>query len=416
MRSAPILGLNIRVVVSLAVILGLFILVTQVSISELTRVTVFKHLSAAGDTPGIEAVTADMERAFINLRELVLFYLITGAAVALVLGALVIRRQVSSPLIRINRALARVADGRLDTSIPIEGARELADLGVAFNRMTATLSLQKQSLEEKILEVETSARELEAAQDRLIRAAKLASVGTLAAGVAHEIGNPLAGVLGLLDALDAGEAEAPETREKYLALMRKEIERIDRIIRDLLAFARPPRPSEEAPPASSLPEVAAHLRALLRAQPLFDRVEIVERFPGDVPALAIPEGDLTQLLLNLFLNAAQAMAGEGRIELDVLPRESARPHAGTAPGRAMTIRVSDTGPGVAASAVDKIFDPFFSGRKAGAGLGLAICQSICDRAGGDISLDPTAERGTRFVITLPVLAPNHGSFKEQVTP
>jgi two-component system NtrC family sensor kinase len=409
MRSAPILGLNIRVVISLAVILGLFILVTQVSISELTRATVFKHLAAAKDTADIEAISADMERAFVNLRHLVLFYLVIGASVALALGALVIRRQVSNPIIRINRALERVAAGRLDTSIPIEGARELADLGVAFNRMTATLSHQKQSLEEKLREIEASSRELETAQDRLIRAAKLASVGTLAAGVAHEIGNPLAGVLGLLEAF---ETDAPEAPKRYLALMRREIERIDRIIRDLLAFARAPRPSDDEPSASALPVVLAHLGALLRAQPLFDRVEIAEHLSEDLPPLAVPSGDLTQLLLNLFLNAAQAMEGEGRIQLDTVPVERWRPRAGAAPVRALRIRVSDIGPGVDASAVDKIFDPFFSGRKAGTGLGLAICQSICDRAGGDISLDPSSERGTRFIITLPVVVPNNGSFKE----
>ncbi len=399
MKRSPILGLNIRLVISLAVILGLFIVLTQVSVSELTRIAVFKQMATTGDgLPG-----ADIERDFGGLRRLILFYLVVGAVAALVLAALVVRRQVIRPIRRVNSALENVASGRLDTKIPIEGARELADMGIAFNQMTATLREQQAALRRQLRDLESSSRELAGAQDRLIRTAKLASVGTLAAGVAHEIGNPLAGVLGLLETIEIEGSESPEIKKKYLNLMRREIERIDRTIRDLLAFARAPQPSEI--PTAHPRTVMAHLRALLKAQPLFDRVDIIEKMPNI--ALKIPAGDLTQLLLNLFLNAAQAMAGEGRITLEGSVVKCALSEMGEAKDT-FKICVSDTGPGIDAQDEGKIFDPFFSNRRAGSGtgtgLGLAICQSICDRAGGDITLDRDFEEGTRFIILLPTAA------------
>ena len=136
MSRSTILGLNVRVVISMAVILGLFILLTEVSISELTRVTLFKHTTGAAAEAPRAISKEEIAQDFSRLRRMVLFYLVVGAGIALVLSALAIRRLVIRPVLRVNEALERVTAGRLDTTVPLEGARELAELGTAFNQMT----------------------------------------------------------------------------------------------------------------------------------------------------------------------------------------------------------------------------------------------------------------------------------------
>jgi signal transduction histidine kinase len=297
----------------------------------------------------------------------------------------------------------RVAQGSLDTEVPLGGARELIDLGRSFNRMTATLREQQDELKVRLVQLERSSQELKAVQDKLIRAAKLASVGTLAAGVAHEIGNPLAGLLGLIDALE-GEQDQEQVRH-YKELMRRDIERIDRTIADLLHFARLPRSGDTEPASADLISVLKHVRSLLGAQKLFDRVEFETTLSQKPWRVAIVQDDLTQLLVNLLLNAAQAMKGQGVIQVGAEKVCNWRPQLGVVMRDAVQITVTDNGPGVPQENQKQIFDPFFTtstrGAGQGTGLGLAICQSIVERAGGEILLDPDYSEGARFVLVLP---------------
>jgi signal transduction histidine kinase len=275
------------------------------------------------------------------------------------------------------------------------------ELAVSFNRMTRTLRDQRAELKAQLEAIEKSAADLRGAQDQLIRAAKLASVGTLAAGVAHEIGNPLAGVLGLLDALD-GEADS-EAAARYRELIRKEVRRIDRIIADLLAYARPARGESGDRGTCRVTDAIDHVRALLGAQKLFDGVALSANVDA-AASVAMSRDGLTQLLVNLLLNAAQAMGGKGAIAIGAETVDGWRPTLGVVARRALRLSIADDGPGVPAQIADRIFDPFFTTKadSRGAGLGLAICQSICDRVGAEIALDRACARGARFVVSIPV--------------
>jgi signal transduction histidine kinase len=405
MSTPTSLGLRARIAISLAVVMTLFIVLTEVTISRLVRVSLERSSAdepVAGEAGGGGAA-AELEVELAHLRRLVLFYMITGAALAIVLGAMAITRTVVRPLDRITRAVERVAQGDLGAEVPVGGSGELVALGVNFNRMTRTLRGQRDELRERLADIERSSANLKAAQDSLIRAAKLASVGTLAAGVAHEIGNPIAGVLGLLDALEAEEDEAK--RAGYRALVRREVERIDRIIAGLLAYARPARREEAREARCDPAEAMEHVRSLVRAQKTFDRVELVADLgPGLAPAIS--RDDLTQILVNLLLNAGQAMGGEGKVTVSIEAVEGWRPQLAVVSRPAISISVTDDGPGVPAEIADRIFDPFFTARESGAGsgLGLSICQSICERWGGELSLDRGHEGGARFVVTIPAAA------------
>lgn len=405
MSRAPVFGLRARILLALAIFLALFIALTDAAVLGLAQVSLERSAAAARDggaeAGGRDAARPDVKAELGRLRRIVLLYMITGAAVALALSYLAVSRLVVRPLAEVTRAVEQVAEGRLETGTPIAGAGEFVDLSLSFNRMTRTLREQREELNAQLAAIEKSAADLRGAQDRLIRAAKLASVGTLAAGVAHEIGNPLAGVLGLLDALE-GEAD-PGASRRYLELVRKEVRRIDRIIADLLAYARPARGDAAGGEACLPSEVLAHVRALLGAQKLFDGIALDARIDA-AARVAMSRDDLTQLMVNLLLNAAQAMGGRGAISVVASRIEDWRPAFGVVARPALRITVADDGPGIPAEIADRVFDPFFTTKAegSGAGLGLAICQSLSARAGAEIALDRSRERGAAFTVTIPL--------------
>ena len=398
------MGLRTKILISLAVVMTLFIVLTEVSVSRLVRVSVMRQSAASVQGEAVGDASEAVERAneeLENLRKLILFYMITGAVVALLLGYFAVSRTVVRPLARVTRAVERVANGDLETQVPIDGSGEIIELGLNFNRMTRTLRDQRQELDEQLDALRRSSIDLKATQDRLIRAAKLASVGTLAAGVAHEIGNPIAGVLGLLDALK-GEVE-PEQAIKYRALIKKEIVRIDKIIEELLAYARPAKSGSTGAGNCAPNNVMEHVQSLLGAQKLFDKIDLVVDLETGLEVAMSPD-DMTQLMVNLLLNAGQAMEGKGVVKITAEKIDGWRPSLSVVARSAVRITVTDDGSGIDPEIVDRIFDPFFTMRQSslGSGLGLAICQSICDRAGAEIAVDREFTKGARFIITVPV--------------
>ncbi len=302
---------------------------------------------------------------------------VADALMVLALGSFVLTSLVVRPLQAMERATARVSAGEWDQRIAASGPREIAALAASFNQMTASLVAQR---------------------EQLIRSEKLASVGQLAAGVAHEIGNPLAAVLGYVDILradaaaDDGAGKLSEAdRRDALSRVKAETQRIDRIIHDLLEYSRPSR--EEAQPADPL-QVLRSAEALLRPQARFRAVAVTtEPAASSWPEVLVSPGRLTQVFVNLLLNAADAMKGEGTVRV-VCQRRDAR----------VEIGFCDVGPGIAADVRGKIFDPFFTTKDPGkgTGLGLSVSRSIVEACGGTLELAPaTADPGARFVVTLP---------------
>jgi two-component system, NtrC family, sensor kinase len=267
----------------------------------------------------------------------------------------------------------------------------VARLAVSFNRMAGELRKQKSALEERLSELERATSELRATRDQLVRSEKLASVGRLSAGIAHEIGNPLAAISGLVEILQMGGLSAAE-HDEFLGRIRGETDRIHRIIRELLDYsrARPSQPAAAEP--TNLAEVIEEAVKLVAPQKDLRQVTIERRVHDEAPIVRAPHDELTQVVLNLLLNAADAVAGDGTILLD-LTRKGAR----------IVLAVSDTGPGIPEALLAKIFDPFFTTKPPGkgTGLGLAVCLSLVERFGGKITAENGPSGGARFTVSLP---------------
>ncbi len=235
--------------------------------------------------------------------------------------------------------------------------------------------------------------ELSSTRDQLIQSEKLSAVGQLAAGVAHEINNPLTSIISFAQLLLKGRVSAEDAR-RCLELIASEGERAARIIRSLLAFARKHTPERSLTSITSVLDTVIELRlyALGKAG-----VEVTRRY-SDLPAIMVDAHQLQQVFLNILINAEQALA-ERRGGHILVETELA--------GDIVRVRVSDDGPGIAPEDLSRVFEPFYSTKEVGqgTGLGLSICYGIIEEHGGRIVAESGVGRGATFVIELPVEAP-----------
>ena len=325
------------------------------------------------------------------------WYLALFALALLVFLYTSMTRLLVRPLDRLVLASERVAGGAGRLEVPRTGTRELDELGRSLQTMTERLRGEEEALRGKVEELTRTTQRLGEARDQVLRSDRLASVGRLAAGLAHEVGNPLAALLGLEDLLLGGDLD-PEAQQDFLGRMKKETERIHGVMRDLLDYARTDAPaslrSEPVDPAD-VNEVTRDLVRLVTPQKTLREVSLeLEVAPG-VTTTTMSAAKLTQVLLNLVMNAAQSIhvGGEraGRIVIRARGEGSVR------------IEVEDDGPGVPTDLRDRLFEPFVTSKPAGegTGLGLAVCRALVESAGGTLTAHDVTPRGARFVIELP---------------
>ncbi|NUO51518.1 MAG: HAMP domain-containing histidine kinase [Polyangiaceae bacterium] len=326
------------------------------------------------------------------LVRLVGLYTGVVALALLVFAYLAMTRLVVRPVEALSNAAGRVASGGRSLEIPEVGAAELRRLAASLREMTERLLADEEALRGKVRELETTTHELASAQETLIRSERLASVGRLAAGMAHEIGNPLAALLGLEELLMTGDLPADERRD-VLVRMKRETERIHRVLRDLLAFSRTRTAETAEQGRADIAAVLAEVLALLGPQKEMRDIEIESDVPNDICAVSIPPERLQQVLLNLLLNAADEVPRPGG-KIGVVARHD---------DETVVIEVDDNGPGIAKSARDKLFEPFFTTKEVGkgTGLGLAVCRGVIEAAGGTIAAGESPSGGARFSIRLP---------------
>jgi two-component system, NtrC family, sensor kinase len=286
------------------------------------------------------------------------------------------------------RGLAEVAEQSEPVAQPPHGlawdddANEIVDIARRFRQTIDRLSEERQLLAEQ-------KAELERMQEALIRTSKLASVGRLAAGIAHEVGNPLAAVRGYLGLLRGGLDPAEQTEVVHRS--QGELERIHETIRKLLAYARSGEQADAALEATDLAEVVRSALFLARGHPALQTVQVEAELPSLPKARAHPER-LGQVVFNLVLNGAQAAGSGGHVRI-----------TGDCPGAGrVRLWVQDDGPGVPRELAEQIFDPFFTTKEPGegTGLGLAVCRAMVDTMGGDVRLGDSPQ-GARFEVELP---------------
>jgi len=342
-------------------------------------------------------------QAYGPLANLLVFYvMLTGGAV-LVLAYFALTRLIVQPLDRLTQSTELIALavrdrdplGSLDARVPEEGAAEVSRLASSFNAMGEQLKKDRASLVARLQELEATTSELRGAQQQVIHGEKLASVGRLAAGVAHEIGNPLAAILGLVELLQTAELSSDE-RAEFLMRIQRETERIHQIIRDLLDFAR--RDVEaEANEVSDLALAVQDAVGLVRPQKELRDVAIRVAIDPSVRQVRGASHRITQVVLNLVLNAVDALASapsERKPEIAITVEPGAE-------GKCV-LAVSDNGPGIAPEIVDRLFEPFATTKPPGkgTGLGLAVCHTLVEAMGGRITAHHHPTGGARFEVEL----------------
>jgi signal transduction histidine kinase len=220
----------------------------------------------------------------------------------------------------------------------------------------------------------------------MLRADRLATIGELAAGAAHEIRNPLTSIKSSLQYLETRCRE--ESEKRLLGVALAETDRIDGILAALLSFSRPTELRKEPCDLVALLEESA---ALVEIQARAKGVDLRLSLPPRPLAVEADGSQLKQVFLNVFLNAVQAMGGGGTLAVEALRAGGGRP----------LVRVTDTGPGIPEEALEKVFDPFFTTKKGGTGLGLSICYTIVKAHGGEIEVRSRPGEGTTVLVTLP---------------
>ncbi len=232
-------------------------------------------------------------------------------------------------------------------------------------------------------------REIRDLQEKVRRSERLASLGRLAAGVAHEIRNPLSSIRGFAQYF-MRRLKGQEEEQGYASIMVKEVDRLNRVITELLDFARPKEPHREP---QAMEEIVAYSLMLLKTEFSQKQIILEKSFAPDLPKVEVDRDQISQALLNLFLNSLESMEGGGKIEISL--KKIRQPPA-------LEIEVTDTGRGIAREDLGKVFEPFFSTKRKGSGLGLAIVHQIVEGHGGNIAVDSQEGRGTTFRITLPL--------------
>ena len=292
-------------------------------------------------------------------------------------------------------------DGLRCPGCPLERRHEMGDAerievtGVDGRRFSLSCSPVRQPDGQIfLLELVADVTERERLHARLTEAERLAAVGELAAGVAHEIRNPLAAIVNATTLLGAEETLTRDERAHTLGAVKKEARRLNQILSDFLVFARPREPKRLQ---MDVREVVDHVAALIREDPgRAQRVALDVYVDPAVPPFAFDADQLTQVLWNIALNGVEAIEGRGRLGIAVGLR-----------GPEVAIAITDTGSGMPDEARRRVFEPFFSRKQGGTGLGLTIAQRIVAAHGGRIEVASTPGGGTSFTIFLPLSAGEH---------
>jgi signal transduction histidine kinase len=324
-------------------------------------------------------------------------------------AALLLRRRVVQPLLELAAAARAVGRGEVARA-PIGGPRETAEVAHAWNEMTEALERRSDDLAKAVAELRQANRELRRTRAGLDRAERLAVVGRLAAGVAHEVGNPIGAILAFVE-LAARDAGLSEASRAHLERASREGGRVRTILRQLLDFSRPVRP---APVPIALAAPLEEARALVAAQAAGRRIRFETRVDPALPLASADPAVVLQILLNLLLNAADAVADAAepvvRLELAAAPLRT-RPAGAEGEGAAaralpdaVECRISDNGTGIAEADRERIFDPFFTTKPPGhgTGLGLSTALRLAEEMEGQLLLvEPPPGFATCFVLRLP---------------
>jgi len=383
----------------------------------------------------MEMPTGDVMRRLFDYQKMFLVLMVIDSIVLVAFGSFLLSRVLVKPLQDLVRLTQKISDGDLSQTIEVTSSNEIGKLIQSFNRMIEQLREKQANIKMHLESLELANKKLKQAQEELIRTEKLASIGRFAAGVAHEVGNPLGSILGYTSILSREDVTREETQD-YLKRIEKEIERINHIVRELLNFARPSRIDIQK---IQVNKVIEETLSLLSYQKSFKNIETQLILQPDLPPIRGNESQLSQVLINMIMNAVDAMPDGGTLcietgrqvvgggmedDMESLfsprrrddPLETNYSHLRTpnpfsivfskfAKGdQLVKLRIGDTGLGIKKENLEKIFDPFFTTKDPdkGTGLGLSVSLRIIESFGGEVKVKSEEGKGTSFEIYFPV--------------
>jgi len=369
----------------------------------------------------------DISKHLAGTLNVVYLYTFLDVLVIVVFGGFLLVFYVVRPLTELRRATERIIAGDFDHPIAPKYEDEIGFLAKALDNLRKTLQEKEKTVRKQMDSLEMLNQRLTSIRDQLIHTDRLAYLGRVTAGVAHEIGNPLGSIYGYLEVLK-GSAEDPETWKDVIGRLESEAGRIDSIMKELLNFSRP---QPEASQSVKLSTLVAECIENLESQRVFDQVEVTFEKGSDTPSVFAQPSQLKQVFLNLMINAVDAAGGEGNLEIQVTHGKfdmltALMPMLGPEPGLEsgkvaytdqekrgivfssripytegepiVMVSVRDFGPGIEAKILKRIFEPFFTtkDKSKGTGLGLSICQRIVESTGGVLKVQSKSGIGTVF--------------------
>ncbi|NNE65285.1 MAG: HAMP domain-containing protein [Pyrinomonadaceae bacterium] len=308
-------------------------------------------------------------------RRYITFSLISALVPNLLLVLLIVR-SISRPLQRIALAAVKVTEGGYGTEVDMRKSNdEIGILADSFNEMSRKMA--------------TDIEQLKSLNERLIRTEKLAAMGTLSAGVAHEVNNPLASISSLIQMLQRGDNLDAGTRDK-LDTIATQIERIKRVTNDMMEFGRV-RPAEKN--RDDINGIIVNAVRLAKFDKSFQSLDLELELSEEMPKALVDPDQIQQVVLNLLLNSRDAMPNGGKLKI-----------ATGIVGDSISIVIDDTGTGISHEDLKRVFDPFYSTKSSatGTGLGLAVCYGIVTSHGGTIEASSDHGKGTSFTVLLPI--------------
>ena len=357
---------------------------------------------------GSFSISIDLKGVYDKLKNRNSLFLIYALINVILLSLIAFFRFQKIVIKPIRKLLKRADEYKDDSEIFIllgDESDEFGKLSRSLNSMLHRISDDRKRLQDTVNSLEIANKELKRAQKEIVRAEKLASIGRLSSGIAHEIGNPAGIVLGYLD-LVREEGYSEKEKNDFLERAEKEIVRIKKIIQQLLQLAKP---LENNSKAISVHDVIDEIISVFKYQPIMDKIRIVRRYNAEQDKVYADFGQLSQVFLQLLINAADALSLSDKKEKGIVTIETGivsqkNDHEGSA-WKGIEIRISDNGPGIDKDELEKIFDPFYTTKNPGkgTGLGLSVCFTIVESLGGKILADSHKDIGTTMTIILPIV-------------
>ena len=355
-------------------------------------------LKLEGRVIGGISVISSLAPIYETLRsseKLVILYIILDTVILALVGIYLLSRIVVTPIHRLLRMTEEYEDSKFIPTAGDTPANEIGNLSQALTNMLKRLDENKKDLNNHIVSLEEANKDLKNAQNEIIKSEKLASVGRLAAGIAHEIGNPIGIILGYIDLIRKGGL-SPEEEKDFLGRIESEITRVDVIIRQLLDFSRS---STEHIESCGIHNLIVSTVDMLKPQSRMKQLEIKLDLMAESDHVLADKNQLRQVFLNILINSIDAIGEEGQDNSN-----SCITVQSTNKNGFLELKFIDNGPGISSEKLDRIFDPFFTTKEPGmgTGLGLSVCYRIIEGLGGTIKAESHSGKGMTIHIELPV--------------